>query len=116
MLGHGALGELALGETEGDGGTSLFPSSISSAEAFGTHFVGSDGYVILAAGGIASAEAFGEPQLDEDRIVAIEISSAEAFGAPSLILVIAPASIASAESVSSPRLYELVTYLPVSRL
>jgi hypothetical protein len=112
MLGHGALGEFALGETESTG-TTIRPSSIASAEAWGTHTVTADAYVILPAS-IPSGEAWGTPTVGENSIYPDSIPSGEAWGTASLILVISPGSIASAEAWGSPSVYELIVYEPVS--
>jgi hypothetical protein len=116
MLGHGALGELALGETESAGDT-IYPSSISSAEAFGSPTVTADIYVIFPAA-IASAEAFGSPVVQENTGTitgAGDIASAQAFGTPSVVLVTSPSSIASAEAFGVPFMGVEVTYEKVSR-
>lgn len=115
MLGFGALGEFALGETESDSGNTISPTSIDSAEAFGTHTVTADNYAIFP-DAIASAEAFGSPNVELDKISPVSIDSAEAFGTASVILVISPTAIASAEAFGSPGVWELVIYKPVSKI
>jgi hypothetical protein len=117
MLGHGALGEHALGETESDGGITISPSSIASGEAFGTAIVSGD-VAIIGAGGIATGESFGTAIVSENTgtiVDAGDIATGQAFGTPSIVLVIAPVAIASAEAFGVPFLGEVVTYGPVSR-
>jgi hypothetical protein len=117
MLGHGALGEFALGETESDGSITISPSSISSAEAFGTAVV-SGNVAIIGAGGISSGEAFGVATVQQNTgtiVDAGDIASAQALGTPSVVLVISPTSVASAEAFGVLNIGEIVTYGPVSR-
>jgi hypothetical protein len=80
---YGALGEFALGEIEAIvPDDTILPSSIASAEAFGSPVV-SGNVAIIGAGGIAGAEAFDSPTLTLSyNISPSSIASAEAFGVP----------------------------------
>lgn len=79
------------------------PSSIISAEAFGTPTL-SPGKVIIAPFAIFSIEAFGTPIVSAGLILyPSSIPSAEVFGTPALVYdqIISPSSIASQEAFGS---------------
>lgn len=89
-------------EAAGAGGTTLTPSGIASAEAFGSG-AASPGSVAIAPSGLASGEAHGTTTLSLSML-AQSIASAAAFGSatlsPGAVSVIADA-IASAEAFGS---------------
>ena len=73
------------------------PSSIASAEAFGTPTIAKT----LGVTGIASAQAFGTPSLAKAFDVT-GIASAQAFGTPTLAKAIDVTGIASAQALGTP--------------
>ncbi len=88
---------------------SVVPSSITSAESFGTAAVSGGGVLELSPSGIASSEAFGSLIL-APGVVAVTpnaITSSEAFGLTVLtpgVVVVAPSSIGSTETFGTPTL------------
>jgi len=98
-------------------GEVIEPSSINSAEAFGTPTV-STGPVDVTPSSITSAEAFGTPTVVPGSVTLTpsSIASAEAFGTPTVFagLVIQPTSIASAEAFGTPNLKYDQTVSPAS--
>lgn len=64
---------------EPEGAQYIYPTSIASAEAFGTSKLN----LKVSPSAISSAESFGTAKLNQ-RIFAVAISSAEAFGTPML--------------------------------
>lgn len=82
--------------------TTVSPSSIASAESFGTSTM----RLWILPSSIGSAEAFGVPSTI-DGIVPDSITSAEAFGTPRLTRVIGPGvgDISSGETFGSPHLF-----------
>lgn len=98
---------------EGDGAVTLSPSSIASAEAFGTATAVAT--LTAAPTGIASAEAFGTPAASTDLTASPEgIASDETFGTPasSGSLTASPASITSAEAFGTPSASASLTASP----
>lgn len=79
------------------GDQTVSPSSIASAETFGTPSV----KLNITGTGIASSEAFGTPSV-KLNISTTGISSTEAFGTPSLTLNITATGIPSAEAFGTP--------------
>lgn len=77
----------------GGGDQTLNPSSIASAEAFGTARIDQT----ITATGIVTAEAFGTARVDQ-TITATGIASEEAFGTASVAYVISPNGIVSEEA------------------
>jgi len=76
------------------------PTGIASAEAFGTATVTQ--VQIISPTGIASAEAFGTPQVNLIITSVGAIASSEAFGTATLQLYLKPTGIASAEAFGTP--------------
>jgi len=98
------------------GGVTLLPSSIASAEAFGTAAI-SMGIVTVSPSGITSGEAFGTAILSNGSLIIIPtgISSGELFGLPTVqpgTIVVLPTSIASSEGFGTASMLvgELVIY------
>lgn len=84
------------------GGTTISPSGIASAEAFGTAVI-TTGPVTVSPTGIASAEAFGTAVITTGPVTVSpsSIASAEAFGTPTITtgaVTVSPTGIASAEA------------------
>jgi len=83
----------------------LEPSSIASAEAFGSPTV-APGPVSVSPSSVASGEAFGTPTVANVplRLFPTSITSSEAFGTPDLKYnqIVSPSSIASAEAFGTP--------------
>lgn len=93
-------------EFQGGGPVTLLPTSIASAESFGTTTI-VEGGVDLLPTAIPSAEAFGTATLVSGTITLqpTSILSAEAFGTPTIIsggVILEPGSIASAEVFGIP--------------
>lgn len=81
------------------GATTLSPSSIASAEAFGSHTV-TPGAVTVSPGGIATAEAFGTATIVH-TVAPAGVPTEEAFGTAAINLNVAATGIASAEAFGS---------------
>lgn len=131
---YGALGQVALGETEGTtinnvggiasaeafgtlelqlGDADVFPVAIGSAETVSTETIAMEGDVIAWIANIASAEALGTPT----TILVVAptgIASAEAFGLASFGIY--PTGIASAMVFGTPNTGEYKVYATVSRI
>ena len=91
-------------------GLAVSPAGIPSAEAWGAPTVAA-GPVTVAPTGIASAEVWGTPQL-QHVITMTGIASAEAFGTAALSLTVAPTGIPSGEAWGAAVLQYLQEVLP----
>lgn len=85
---------------EEGGAQTIYPTSIASAEAFGTSKLN----LKVTPSAISSLEAFGSPKLNQ-RIFANAISSLEAFGTAKINQRILAQAIASAEAFGTPMLH-----------
>jgi hypothetical protein len=96
------------------GGVVVSPSSISTAEAVGSHTLKATANILPSA--IQSVEAVGIPTfIATSNIIPTAIPSAETFGTPSLLaggVLIQPVAISSTEVVSTPVLKTSVSILP----
>ena len=100
---HGDSGRVHSGYMQNldlQGVQTITPSSIASAEAFGTPTI-FNLLQFLLPDAIASAEAFGTPKL-QLYILPTGIASLEAFGVPKFQLYLLPSSIVSAEAFGKP--------------
>lgn len=93
-------------------GLAVSPAGIPSAEAWGSPAVAA-GPVTVAPTSIASAEAWGAPQL-QHVITMTGIASAEAFGSAAFSLTVAPAGIPSGEAWGSTVFQYLQEVFPTS--